>query len=38
MHITDASRRLDTLFAGGLSRSFRGEPTASHRHPEAGTV
>ena len=37
--ITEANRRLEELFAGGLSRSFRGEPTWSHRHLlEAGTA
>ena len=35
--IADANR-LDALYAGGVSRSFRGEPTRSHRHPEAGAV
>ena len=36
--IADANRRLEALYAGGLSRSFQGEPTRSHRHPESGAA
>lgn len=36
--IADANRRLDALYAAGLNRSFRGGPTLSHRHAEAGVT
>jgi hypothetical protein len=36
--IADANRRLDELYAGGLSRDFLGEPMRSHRSPRGGAA
>jgi hypothetical protein len=36
--IADANRRLDALYAAGLSRDFGGEPTRSHRPPVGGNA
>jgi hypothetical protein len=36
--IADANRRLEALYAAGLSRDFLGEPTRRRRRPEGGTA